>query len=121
MHHELFQPVHTVDFIIYCEELMRLNSTFKVKRNKIMINGKSFIFHHNNARPHTSLITLQTLKEMSWEVLMHPKYSQVFNPANYHLFLTLQKTLNGVRLVSKEACEKSLFQFFFSEIPEFKK
>ncbi|EFN82648.1 hypothetical protein EAI_17398, partial [Harpegnathos saltator] len=30
------------------------------------------VFHHDNARPHTSFMTRQKLRELGWEVLMHP-------------------------------------------------
>jgi len=35
---------------------------------------KGVVFHHDNARPHTSLVTRQKLKKLDWEVLMHPSY-----------------------------------------------
>ncbi|KAG5346731.1 SETMR methyltransferase, partial [Acromyrmex charruanus] len=62
--------------------------------------------------PHTSLITRQKLRELGWEVLMHPSYSPDIAPSNYHLFRSLQNSLNDVKLTSKEARENHLKQFF---------
>jgi len=39
-------------------------------------------------------------------------------PSDYHLFRSLQNSLNGVKLASKEACENHLKQFFQSETTE---
>ncbi|KAG5344031.1 SETMR methyltransferase, partial [Acromyrmex charruanus] len=50
---------------------------------------------HDNTRPHTSLITRQKLRKLGWEVLMHPPYSPDIAPSDYHLFRSLQTSLNG--------------------------
>ena len=52
------------------------------------------------------------MRELGWEVLMHPPYSPDIAPSDYHLFKSLQNFLNGVKLASKEACENHLNQFF---------
>ena len=59
---------------LYCEQLQRLQQAIKRKRPEL-INRRSVVFHHDNARPHTSLMTRQKLRELGWEVLMHPSYS----------------------------------------------
>ena len=81
-----------------------------------LINRRGVVFHHDNVRPHTSLMTRQKLRELGWEVLMHPPYSPDIAPSDYHLFRSLQNSLNDVKLASKEACENHLKQF--SEITE---
>ena len=42
---------------------------------------------------------------------MHPPYSPDITPSDYHLFRSLQNSLNDVKLASKEACENHLKQF----------
>jgi len=41
-----------------------------------------------------------------------PPYSPDFAPSDYHLFQSLQNSLNGVKLTSKKAYENHLSQFF---------
>ncbi|CAK9804065.1 Histone-lysine N-methyltransferase SETMAR [Anthophora plagiata] len=101
----------TIDSQLYCGQLERLRQAIERKRPELN-NRKGVVFHHDNARPHTSLMTRQKLRELGWEVLMHPPYSPDVAPSDYHLFRSLQNSLNGIKLLSKEACEKHLIQFF---------
>ena len=74
-----------------------------------MINKKGVVFQHDNARPQISLVTRQKLRELGWEVLMDPPYSPDLGASDYHLFQSLKNSLNGVKLVPKEACENHSF------------
>ena len=88
-----------------------------------MINKKGVVFHHGNARPYISWVTRQKLRELSWEVLMHPPYSPDLAPSDCHWFRSLKNSLNGVKF--KRASEgfkrglwKSLGSVFRPEISE---
>ena len=111
VHHELLKPSQTINSTFYCQQLTRLKQAIQ-KRRPELINRKGVVFHYDNATPHTSLVTRQKLRELSWEVLMHPPYSPDLTPSDYHLFWSLQNSLNRVKLASKEACENHLVQFF---------
>jgi len=80
VHHELLQPGQTIDSTVYCQQLMRLKHAIEVKRPEF-INRKGVVFHHDNSKPHTSLMTRQKLRELGWEVLMHPPYSPDLAPS----------------------------------------
>ncbi|XP_011069198.1 PREDICTED: histone-lysine N-methyltransferase SETMAR-like [Acromyrmex echinatior] len=56
VHHEVLPHGLTVNSELYCSQLDRLQEAIKEKRLEL-INRKSVVFHHNNARPHTSLMT----------------------------------------------------------------
>jgi len=60
VHYELLPPGQTIHSNLYYQ-LKRLCQTIKRKRLEL-INRKGVIFHHNNARLHTSL-ALQKLRE----------------------------------------------------------
>ncbi|KAJ0172890.1 hypothetical protein K1T71_011066 [Dendrolimus kikuchii] len=76
IHYELLPPGRTIDSELYCEQLMRLKQKVERKRPEL-INRRGVVFHHDNARPHTSLATQQQLRQSGWEVLMHPPYSDL--------------------------------------------
>ncbi|GFW82816.1 putative DD34D transposase [Trichonephila clavipes] len=40
-----------------------------------LANRRGVVFHQDNARPHTSVVTRQKPWELDWNVLMHPPYS----------------------------------------------
>lgn len=80
------------------------------------MNRKSVVFHHDNARPHTSLVTRQQLFQLGWDVLPHPHppYSPDIAPSDYHLFRSLQNALNGKTFAADENV-KSFLELFFAE------
>ena len=63
-------------------------------------------------RLHVSLMTRQKLLHLGWEVLIHPPYSPDFVASDFHLFPSLQNSLNGKNFHSLEDCKRYLEQFF---------
>jgi histone-lysine N-methyltransferase SETMAR len=60
------------------------------------------IFHHSNARPHTSLRTREDITKLQWTVLSHPPYSPDLAPSDYHLFGHLKDAIRGKRFEDDE-------------------
>jgi len=118
VHHELLPVGQTINSQLYSEQLERLRQAIERKRSELN-NRKGVIYHHDNARSHTSLMTRQKLCELGWEVLMHPSYSPDIAPSDYRLFRSLQNSLNGIKLVLQEACENHLIHFFNQEPQKF--
>ncbi|GFW76221.1 histone-lysine N-methyltransferase SETMAR [Trichonephila clavipes] len=67
-----------------------------------MVNRRGVVFHQENARAHTSVVTHQNLWELGWEVLMRPPYSSDLAPSDYQLFLSLKNILRYKNLGSIE-------------------
>jgi len=55
------------------------------------------LLQHDNARPHTSLKTLEAIKKFGWTVLPHPSYSPDLAASNFHLFSDLKKVVCGTK------------------------
>ncbi|EZA51242.1 Histone-lysine N-methyltransferase SETMAR, partial [Ooceraea biroi] len=68
--------------------------------------------------PHTSLVTRQLL-QLGWDVLPHPPYSSDLAPSDYHLFRSLQNSLNNVNFDSNEGVKNHLLQFFVNKEKDF--
>ncbi|GFX61275.1 putative DD34D transposase [Trichonephila clavipes] len=79
----------TLNSDLYCQQLDRLKPVIDQKWPELS-NRRGVVFHQDNSRLHTSVVTLQNLWELGWEVLMHPPYSPDLAPSDCHLFLTLQ-------------------------------
>ena len=78
----------------YCSQLDQLKAALDEKHPEL-VNRKRIILHQDKARLHVSLITGQKLLQLGWEVLIHPLYSSDIAPSDFHLFRSLQSSLNG--------------------------
>lgn len=118
VHYEILEQGQTINSALYCQQLTRLDQAIRNNRPEL-VNRKGVVFHHDNARPHTSLMTRQKLTELGWEVLMHPPYSPDIAPSDYHLFRSLQNSLDGKKLANKRAAENHVAKFFADKPQKF--
>jgi len=57
---------------------------------------------HDNAQPHTALVTVNLLERWGWEILEHPPYSPDLAPSDFHLFPNMKKHLCAKRFKSHD-------------------
>ncbi|GFU28733.1 histone-lysine N-methyltransferase SETMAR [Trichonephila clavipes] len=81
---------------IHQKKLDKLNDALQQKRSEL-INRKGVVFHQDNARPHTSLVTRQKLLQLEWDTMLHPPYSPDLALSDYYLFRSLQNVLDTVK------------------------
>ncbi|GFW11946.1 histonelysine Nmethyltransferase SETMARlike [Trichonephila clavipes] len=96
---------------------------------KLKINHKTVLSHlrkvgfkkklHDDAKPHTSVVTLQNIWELGWEVLMHPPYCLNLAPSDYYLFLAGQNFISDKKLGSRVDCENRLLDVFAHKDQDF--
>jgi len=79
----------TVNASSYCSLLERLKTAIRTKRKGLLTQG--VILLHDNARPHTARLTLETVGQLGLEVLPHPPYSPDLAPSDYLLFGPIRK------------------------------
>ena len=94
LYYELLLENQTINSNKYCSQLDQLKAALDEKRPEL-VNRKRIIFHQDNARLHVSLMTKQKILQLGWEVLIHPSYSPDITPSDFHLFRSLQNSLNG--------------------------
>jgi len=61
-------------------------------------------------RDHTSLVTRQKLLQYGWNVLPHPPYNPDAS-SDFHLFRSLQNSLNGKTFASEDLIKQHLDMF----------
>ena len=111
LYDELLPENQTINSNEYCSQLDQLKAALDEKRPEL-VNRKRIIFHQDNTRLHVSLMTRQKLLQLGWEVLIHLPYSPDIAPLDFHLFRSLQNSLNGKNVNSVEDCKRHLKQFF---------
>ena len=111
LYYELHLENQTINSNKYCSQLDQLKAVLDEKHPEL-VNKKLIIFHQDNARPHVSLMTRQKLLQLGWEVLIHLPYSPDITLSDFHLFRSLQNSLNGKIFNSLEDCRRHLEQFF---------
>ena len=102
----------------YCSQLDQLKAALDKKRLEL-VDRKRIILHQDNARPHVFLMTRQKLLQLGWEVLIHLPYSPDITPSDFHLFRSLQNSLNGKNFNSLEDCKRHLEKFFAQKDKKF--
>ena len=118
LYYELLLDNQTINSNKYCSQLDQLKAAFGEKRPEL-VNRKRIIFHQDNARVHVSLMTRQKLLQLGWEILIHPPYSPDIAPLGFHLFRSLQNSLNGKTFNSLEDCKRHLGRFFVQKDKRF--
>ncbi|CAK9803068.1 Histone-lysine N-methyltransferase SETMAR [Anthophora quadrimaculata] len=118
LYFELIPQNQTINSNVYVQQLAKLSDAIQEKRPALS-NRKGVVFHHDNAKPHTSLITRQKLLELGWDVLSHPPYSPDLAPSDYHLFRSMQNSLNGKIFNNADDVRSHLIQFFDSKDQKF--
>jgi histone-lysine N-methyltransferase SETMAR len=74
-----------------CATLQSLKQ--RIRRNRPERN--MFLLHHDNARPHCSAQTQNTMKSLKFTVFPHPSYGPDLAPSDFCLFPKLNETLKG--------------------------
>ncbi|XP_025262477.1 histone-lysine N-methyltransferase SETMAR-like [Camponotus floridanus] len=118
VYYELLPDNETIDSDKYCSQLDKLKIEI-AKKCPELINRKGVVFHHDNARPHASLQTRQKLLAFGWDVLPHPPYSPDIAPSDFHLFRSLQNSINGLNFASLQLLKNYLDSFFAEKTQDF--
>ncbi|GBP85450.1 Histone-lysine N-methyltransferase SETMAR [Eumeta japonica] len=89
IHIDYLEKGKTITGEYYSKLLDRFDVDLKQKRPHLA--KKKVLFHQDNARVHTRLVTTAKIDELRYELLPHPAYSPDLVPCDYYLFPNLKK------------------------------
>jgi len=77
------------------------------------------VIFHDNARPHKFGHSAKIVA--TWDVLSHPPYSPDLAPSDFHLFRSLQNSLNDKTFASEDLIKQHLDKFLAEKDGKFYK
>lgn len=84
----------TVTSVNYCDMLRNeLGPAIRAKRRGAL--SQSVVLLHENARRHTTHLTINTFQKMNWEFIEHPAHSPDLASFDFQMFGPLKNALRG--------------------------
>ncbi|UYV70805.1 hypothetical protein LAZ67_8000693, partial [Cordylochernes scorpioides] len=127
VHHEFLPQGRTVNKEYYLQVMCNLREAIRQKRPDLWKN-KNWLFHHDNAPAHTSLLVRELLAKNNTLMMPQPPYSPDLAPCDFFLFPKLKRpikgrryaTLDEIKTASKEELKKILKNDFLNVKNEIK-
>jgi len=105
---DFLEPGQTMNSDHYIAMLTKL----KARISRVRPEKKTtFLLQHDNARPHTSLKTVEHIVSLGWTVVPHPPYSPDLVPSDFHLFGLMKDGLHGQHFPSNNAIVRAVKQW----------
>ena len=120
LYYELLPENQKINSSKYCSQLDQLKAALD-KKCPELVNRKCITFHQDNTRPYVSLMTRQKLLQLGWKVQIHLPYSPDVAPSDFHLFRSLQNSLNGKNFNSLEDCKGTWNSSLLKKVKSFGK
>ena len=113
---DFLEPGQTINSDRYIATLTKL----KARISRVRPEKKTtFLLQHDNARPHTSLKTVEHIVSLGWTVVPHPPYSPDLVPSDFHLFGLMKDGLRGQHFRSNDAVVRAVKQWAISAGADF--
>ena len=90
-----------------------LRPAIRSKRRERLTQGVLLL--HDNARPHTAHPTINTIRQLNWEVLEHTAYSPDLAPSDFRLFGPLKNALRDRRFAADDEVEEAVHNWLRSQ------
>ncbi|GFU33018.1 histone-lysine N-methyltransferase SETMAR [Trichonephila clavipes] len=112
-HYELLPTGQAINVDMYSQQLERVQQALHPKE-PALVNRKSVLLLHDNARPHAARVARNMIQRLRWETLCYPPYSPDLSPSDYHLFHSLDNHLRGKSFINEADVHQVITDFFAS-------
>ena len=110
IHYNFLNLGETVTYEKYAQQINEMHQKLQCLQ-PALVNRKSPILLHNNARPHVIQPMPQKLNELGYKVLPHQSYSPALSPTDYHFFKQLDNFLQGKHFCNQQDAENASQEF----------
>ena len=107
----------TINSEVYIETFRKLKAKIECVRPNLDI--ANVLLQHDNARPHTSIRTMEAITSFGWTVIPHPPYSPDLARSDYHLFGPMKERLRGNRYGNDNEVKTAVLNFLRHQPAEF--
>jgi histone-lysine N-methyltransferase SETMAR len=118
----VFWGAEGVLFIDYLEKGKRITEEYysnlltrldkKIRKKNPHLQKKKIIFHQDNAPAHKSVLAMEKLRDLYYELLEHPPYSQHLALSDFYLFPKLKLFLAGQHFSSNQEAIIAVVGYF---------
>jgi len=84
----------------------------KIREKRPGLQNKKTIFYQDNAPVHKSVLSMEKLRDLHYELLEHPPYSPDLAPSDFSLFPKLKLFLAGQRFSSSQEATAAVEGYF---------
>jgi histone-lysine N-methyltransferase SETMAR len=84
----------------------------KIRKKRPGLQKKKIIFHQDNALAHKSVLAMEKLRDLHYELLEHPPYSPDLAPSDFCLFPKLKLFLAGQHFSSNQEAIAAVEGYF---------
>ncbi|KAF2362312.1 Transposase type 1 [Trinorchestia longiramus] len=118
VHYSFLNVNQSIAAEVYCNQLDEMHTHLQ-KMWPALVNRRSPILLHDNARPHVARMTLQKLTDLRYETLPHSLHSPDLFPTDYYFFKHLDTFLSNETVRTKVEVESAFMNFLASKSQDF--
>jgi histone-lysine N-methyltransferase SETMAR len=107
---DYIENAKTITEEYYSNFLTRLDE--KIHEKRPGLQKKKIIFHHDNAPAHKSVLAMEKLRDLHYELFEHPPYSPDLAPSDLYIFPKLKLFFAGQRFSSNQEAIAAVGGYF---------
>jgi histone-lysine N-methyltransferase SETMAR len=108
----------TVIRVNYCD-MLRNEPRPAIRTNRRGSLSQGVVLLHDNGRPHTAHLAINTTGRLNSEVLGHPAYSPELDPSDFHPFGPLKNALRSRGFVDDDKVKGAMLESFVIKLKLF--
>ena len=119
IHFEFLNRNHTLTEDFYSQQWQCVHENLRKCLRHVLVNRRNVELLHDNTRLHSVIIKREKILDFGLSFLLYPSYSPDLATSDFHLFRSLQNTLNDKKCSQKDQVKTFVENFLCSKPAEF--